>query len=80
MTHFSAFTRISNFIQQHLISMKISTINWLDRISRDVIIIQTTVQCSDDIPEKYGHCELRQNKKYKHTQWNPRNTITKFKF
>jgi len=30
-------------------------------------IIQTKVRCSDDIPEKYGRFELRQNKKYKHT-------------
>jgi hypothetical protein len=40
MTHFSAFTRISDFIQQHSISMKISTITRMDRISRDVILFK----------------------------------------
>lgn len=39
-THFSAFTCISDFIQQHSISMKISTITRLDRISRDVTLFK----------------------------------------
>jgi len=40
MTHFSAFTCISNFIQQHMIIMKITNNTWLDRISRDVILFK----------------------------------------
>jgi len=40
MTHFSAFTCISNFIQLHMISIKISSNTWLVRISRDVILFK----------------------------------------
>jgi hypothetical protein len=80
MTHFSAFTCISNFIQLHMISMKISSNTWLDRISRDVILFKQKYTAQTTFLKKYGRFELRQNNKYKHTPWNLGNTITMFKF
>lgn len=78
VTHFSAYTCISNFIQQHMIIMKITNNTWLDRISRDVILFKQKYAAQRILLKNVGAVNWDRTEKYKHTPWDLRNTSSSF--